>query len=1685
MGRGKKPKREAAQVDPEDLPLGTRKPRSKLKRGDRGNEEAESAHAEGGKGVSEVNPAAMPSVVAEAESNFEGGVGEQRAEAAAAEGGSGDRAAAGIAAEDQPVGLEVLDSGAGARLEVASAPTEVGGGAAADVSGVNPENPPTKNPPAVSELSALDAVTGATQKAHDPELGKKEDKAEAEGTGEGVTKEPPEVQVEGLQGRSSLEGVESSAVDIEKKRSEVSAAQERKSGEVSAEMREEVGGGAEQDKAPPKETPPIAKPPEKGGAKKAGTSGKGDAAGKSEAADGGEKEAPTGAVGSGDFFGPSGKINPERMEYIRKLAQEFKEGKGGEEAKGLNAEEFRKLTDLVSVHQVARRMTSLMEATAAYPKDWDGRGKLHFDIPMCMLQNGNDAEKFGVVHPEVDANGRPKAVRITERMTTPAQVRTGERIWVEGHIKERGDVTAVIRPFGKDVLITEEDKAAMSVEDRADLEKFEKTVGQMCKSEDAGVKAKGEWLKANVVGRWLFLVDGNSRLEGYKRGRAKDKADTGKTTKDIFFQTFLVGLTADNMDDVAAMSRQINDNNIEFNSKKTVAQEVYACYQLNDKTEEEMEKIVSGAMLTLYGEHTGKWTKLRAELKEQGVNYPGIVFAVGLKPSLGLLLMDKSTLSLPAEKVGELGSARSVWALKRVHCANLSKEKRGFWEPIWQRWVMLEQPELVVPDIDVLDVLSMKHLPVSWDAVVVLLCELDGESFKHITGLDRSRSNLKSWVKWMGVLFAVCEAVVTQLMDFGFYEKPKTRKRGDSPALAKDYLHFAGAYDPYEFGKAILWMQTPDGPAGRPFWWAASVSAFSGNIKPAALASLRDRMTLSYFRTVLPSRTFEVTPDQLQTLVALQNLPKLVIQQFVVIPVPELRHALITRAGFVKPAGTMFKNEDRDYVADEQVMEAVMGCRWEVDCDEATPTIRVWDRGAEPRTLAKKEKLPAAPYLSASVVESIVNPPRSLELWDRKIVLQIRPDSRLAVMAVRTDTAHQGVVGEKFPPISAITDRLGWVTSSSQEFDLTERPVHLVMYLAACAREVVGDARALESSVRAATQLMSDLLRFDGTVGIAVLPGDTPLDWIAPGLQIVARRVICLVPKKLEGFGKFEKWGDSGTMYQVVYLTPVGSELELPDQSKQYGFGLTHKKFKHAGTFTTSPCTADPESWPLETINSILEGAVPSATGSAVAVVLGEENGYTTAALLRRNMLVVSVLSRRLHVWMGSKGRRIRSTPTDMTFAERAMAYRAGQKLPDEFDPLPAAPAETTTAPSSKTAGTATSRKGKEKVASTGEKQVTEKKTGPSAAGKGGKSGKVAGGKKGAAGAASGSGKKDAASGAAAAAKKEPAKRKGPVAAEKEGEKAEGSEPKEKKQRKRKEKGGTAEGTAEGGGEGPAEDTKTKGRKRKSEGEGGGEKKERKKRNKGGEKGGEGPAEGGEGGQSAVSDEATESSQRAPLSGSIMSSPARSIAEPPVTLSESSDSEDSDDIVVRSSEGTVDLRNYKRFAISGDNMNCFFMTAFVVATLNGEPLGGGEELAAQLRAGRLPIDLEKEGLKVRATIVAYLRDHKNRPIPPQLITSSRPPSKRRPLPTWEKLYQALRDEDDLTEFDTYVDRMSRSGCWGGDFEQRVVWAMGHKVTVAKGENRRKMRIYQPQMEFVQLRENEAVWYHVRSVITMC
>jgi hypothetical protein len=57
--------------------------------------------------------------------------------------------------------------------------------------------------------------------------------------------------------------------------------------------------------------------------------------------------------------------------------------------------------------------------------------------------------------------------------------------------------------------------------------------------------------------------------------------------------TFFVKVDANNMGKVAILSRRINDANIEMISKKSAAQEVEAVYGLQDKTQAEMDLILT------------------------------------------------------------------------------------------------------------------------------------------------------------------------------------------------------------------------------------------------------------------------------------------------------------------------------------------------------------------------------------------------------------------------------------------------------------------------------------------------------------------------------------------------------------------------------------------------------------------------------------------------------------------------------------------------------------------------------------------------------------------------------------------------------------------------------------------------------------------------------------------------------------------------------------------------------------------------------------------------------------------------------------------------------------------------------------------------------------------------------------
>jgi hypothetical protein len=118
--------------------------------------------------------------------------------------------------------------------------------------------------------------------------------------------------------------------------------------------------------------------------------------------------------------------------------------------------------------------------------------------------------------------------------------------------------------------------------------------------------------------------------------------------------------------------------------------------------------------------------------------------------------------------------------------------------------------------------------------------------------------------------------------------------------------------------------------------------------------------------------------------------------------------------------------------------------------------------------------------------------------------------------------------------------------------------------------------------------------------------------------------------------------------------------------------------------------------------------------------------------------------------------------------------------------------------------------------------------------------------------------------------------------------------------------------------------------------------------------------------------------------------------------------------------------------ISGAENNCFFKAVFVSATIRGEPLGGdAAKLAPDFQSGRLPKNMEEEGLRVRAAVVEFMRANQKELLP----TSMQPRSRKL---TWKSLYNLRYGEEKGKRYEQYVEEMSKSGVWGGSFEMRVL-----------------------------------------------
>jgi hypothetical protein len=146
------------------------------------------------------------------------------------------------------------------------------------------------------------------------------------------------------------------------------------------------------------------------------------------------------------------------------------------------------------------------------------------------------------------------------------------------------------------------------------------------------------------------------------------------------------------------------------------------------------------------------------------------------------------------------------WVLRRIHCTNLTPEKRRFWEKKWGEWVMREDLDDFLPDIEALDALYSKHLPVEWDEMAVQIIELPHEIFAKLTGLKRTQKQWKPEFGGMGTAFEVGEAAIVLLVGLGFYVHMENREKGKVPNVEAEFAVFNTKFTIMDLVKAFFWM---------------------------------------------------------------------------------------------------------------------------------------------------------------------------------------------------------------------------------------------------------------------------------------------------------------------------------------------------------------------------------------------------------------------------------------------------------------------------------------------------------------------------------------------------------------------------------------------------------------------------------------------------------------------------------------------------------------------------------------------------------------------------------------------------------------------------------------------------------------------------------------------------------------
>ncbi|GAQ92851.1 hypothetical protein KFL_011670020, partial [Klebsormidium nitens] len=494
------------------------------------------------------------------------------------------------------------------------------------------------------------------------------------------------------------------------------------------------------------------------------------------------------------------------------------------------------------------------------------------DIPLAMLLPASDLPPH---IPPNDPNGDP--VQLSEREPTQEAITNQMNVYnLRGYDPGKGYFLGVNRVFGKRVRrITEEDRNGMDPALRADLEKWEAEILRGAVLKDV----KCCWVQRNVLGYYVFLIDGNTRCLGWKLAIRLNTTPFKKVPR---VHLKLAEVTLEDCRTLVLLSEEINESETHAQMPTNMLQKLHLLHTKRKMTAKEVavkvrpstvkylkQELNIDARTTKKNEATGHNVLVYCFLEDQMLLKRLCNLANGVDQNG----KDLGRNWTKAEKDAVVKHEKSKMQ-KMLGAAGFNKvDSKGFpyWEDYLRRMNNMKHLTVEFANAEILTVQKELGLSAKGD-IEIFEIYLAGEEKLERMALTLKKDTLEPMMVAWKVLLLGAEYAVDWLQEVGWVEAQKEgekRQPMEFPGWkgSARQKYFKDAIPFWVWVKALLWGDY-EHLIERPFVWMFLTTGINIRSrmnedlkkgKPAScLEGVKKRILLMYFRSVAPDKIEDI-----------------------------------------------------------------------------------------------------------------------------------------------------------------------------------------------------------------------------------------------------------------------------------------------------------------------------------------------------------------------------------------------------------------------------------------------------------------------------------------------------------------------------------------------------------------------------------------------------------------------------------------------------------------------------------------------------------------------------------------------------------------------------------------------------------------------------------------------------------